>query len=102
VSQRLPRRQPLAQERAKVLRLNNAPAEQLLWSLLRDRRLAGLKFRRQQPIGPYIADFYCHHVCFIVELDGETHELRIPQDAKRTSYLQEQGIKIYRVSNDDV
>ena len=102
MSQHSPRRLPSTQERAASLRKNTVPAEQLLWSLLRDRRLAGLKFRRQHPIGPSSADFYCHKVKLIVEVDGETHESRLKHDAERMDYLHQRGMHVYRVSNEEV
>ncbi len=102
MARQLPPRRELTQERAHQLRLNLAPAEQLVWSLLRDRRLGGLKFRRQVPSGPYIADFLCHEVNLIVELDGETHEYRMHEDAERTRYLESQELRVLRVANEDV
>ncbi|MHB0858108.1 MAG: endonuclease domain-containing protein [Anaerolineae bacterium] len=61
------------QESAEVLRKQSTPAEALLWQNLRGRRLAGAKFRRQHPIGPYVADFYCAEQHLVVELDGPVH-----------------------------
>jgi very-short-patch-repair endonuclease len=55
---------------ARELRRNQTDAEQLLWGLLRDRRFAGKKFRRQHPVGRYILDFYCHELKLAIELDG--------------------------------
>lgn len=92
----------MAQQRAKDLRLSQAPAEQLVWSLLRNRQLAGLKFRRQFPIGPFIADFYCHESKLVVELDGESHDHRAQVDADRTRYLEAHELLVFRVANDDV
>ena len=62
-------------ERARELRKNQTPAEQILWEMLRDRRFLNLKFRRQHQIGDYIADFYCHDLKLIIELDGSVHRL---------------------------
>jgi very-short-patch-repair endonuclease len=98
----LPLRREITQDRAKRLRSIQTPAEQLVWSLLRDRRLAGLKFRRQFPIGPYIADFYCHEVKLVVELDGDSHEKTADEDAERTRYLETRGLRILRVQNAEV
>lgn len=102
MARQLPLRRELTQERAHQLRLNQAPAEQLVWSLLRNRRLAGLKFRRQVPVGPYIADFLCHEASLVVELDGETHDCRMHEDAERTRYLESHGLRVFRVQNADV
>ena len=102
MSPRLPLRQTTAQKRAKDLRSDLTPAEQLLWSVLRAHRLAGLKFRRQVSIGPYIADFYCAAAGLIVEADGESHEVRQSYDQQRTIDLESHGLRVIRVSNDDV
>ncbi|MFL5239582.1 MAG: endonuclease domain-containing protein, partial [Rhizomicrobium sp.] len=67
------RRTELEREAARQLRLNATDAERKLWYCLRDKRVLGLRFRRQQPIGPYIADFYCSAAKLVVELDGSQH-----------------------------
>jgi len=59
---------------ARELRKTETSAEKLLWEMLRDRKLLGLKFRRQHPIGRYIADFFCHEIGLVIELDGAIHE----------------------------
>ena len=75
----------------------------MLWNRLRGGRLAGLKFRRQQPIGPYIVDFFCHEVGLVVEVDGRSHDERGKEDSQRAAFLQEQQrLQVLRVSNDDV
>lgn len=66
---------PLIFENAKVLRKNMTEGEKVLWGYLKGG-LNGLKFRRQHPIGIYIADFYCHSVKLIIELDGKIHNTR--------------------------
>ena len=58
---------------AREMRRNATPAEKVLWAELRDRRLAGLKFYRQDVIGPFIADFYCASARLVVEVDGDIH-----------------------------
>ena len=63
-------------ERARRLRKDSTIPERVLWTLLRDRRLSGVKFRRQHPIGPYVVDFYCPSHGLIVELDGRSHDDR--------------------------
>jgi very-short-patch-repair endonuclease len=74
---------------AKALRKNRTEAEHLLWYHLRSRRLNGIKFRRQVPIGHYIADFFCFSSRIIVELDGSQHQNpeHIVYDEKRTAYF---------------
>jgi very-short-patch-repair endonuclease len=73
--------------------------EVLLWSALRARPV-GLKFRRQHPSGPYVADFYCHQARMIVEVDGEAHNRGdAPQsDAVRDAWFEERGIHVLRIS----
>lgn len=88
--------------RAKELRLNTSVPEKLLWSALRGKKAAGLKFRRQHPIEPYIADFYCPAARLVIEVDGESHDDTIEHDAIRTEYLSELNLDVIRVSNDDV
>lgn len=77
-------------------------AEQILWKNLRHRRLRGLKFRRQHPIGPYIVDFYCTQHRLIVELDGGMHEMQKEQDRQRSSQLAAYGYRILRIKNHEV
>ena len=75
-----------------------------MWSALRNRRLNGLKFVRQYPIGPYYVDFVCRERRIIVEIDGATHgtEEELAYDAQRTGYLHTQGFRVFRVNNGDV
>ena len=89
---------------ARSLRSKQTDAEQLLWGLVRDRRFAGKKFRRQHPIGRYILDFYCHECRLAVELDGGQHndaETR-SRDDRRSRFLREQGVRVVRFWNHDV
>jgi very-short-patch-repair endonuclease len=75
----------------------------MLWNRLRGGQLAGLKFRRQQPIVPYIVDFFCHEVALVVEVDGRSHDDRGQEDARREAFLRDQQrLQVLRVSNDDV
>jgi len=69
---------------------------------LRGGRLGGLKFRRQRPIGPFTVDFYCHEIGLVVEVDGASHEDRDEHDRKRTEYLEQQRLRVFRVTNTDV
>jgi very-short-patch-repair endonuclease len=95
---------PRQTDRARELRKNQTPAEEALWQLLRNRRLLRLKFRRQVPIGPYIADFYCHRYRLVVELDGAVHEERRQaiHDEERALYLRALGLTILRFPNERV
>ena len=89
---------------ARELRLRQTDVERKLWARLRDRRLDGLKFRRQHPCGPFIADFVCEDAKLIVELDGSQHgeEGTAAADAERTKLLRGLGYEIFRVWNSDV
>ncbi|HEY1931803.1 MAG TPA: DUF559 domain-containing protein [Acetobacteraceae bacterium] len=89
--------------RARQLRRDMTDAECRLWLLLRNRRLAGCKFRRQHPIGPYIADFACLARRLIVEADGRQHGgLRLASDRHRDAWLQEEGWRVVRFTNEDI
>jgi very-short-patch-repair endonuclease len=89
-------------DRARDLRHNATPPERLLWSVLRGRRLGGLKFRRQEPIGQFIVDFCCRELKLVVELDGSSHEDKLLADMARSQYLTKQGYRVLRVTNNDV
>ena len=78
-----------------------APAEKILWRELRDRRLGGHRFRRQQPFGAYILDFYCSAAKVTVELDGVSHLKRTAEDEGRDKWIR-QGVEIVRVWNTHV
>jgi len=94
-------RRELKQEFATRLRIDATDAERKLWSLLRSKQFGGLRFRRQQPIGPYIVDFYCSAAKLIVELDGEQHgeENHVRYDENRTRWLLAHGYRVLRYPN---
>jgi len=96
------RTRPKMIQRARQLRRAATPPEQILWSVLRGRRLGGLKFRRQDPIGPFVVDFCCRDQKLIVELDGMSHEDKAEYDRRRTQWLEQQGYRVIRVTNADV
>ena len=85
---------------ARDLRQTMTEAERRMWFALRDRRLCGLKFRRQVPLGRYIADFYCAEAKLILELDGGQHSP--DRDAARDHWLHAQGFRLIRLWNTDV
>jgi very-short-patch-repair endonuclease len=87
---------------ARSLRRETTVAETMLWRSLRARKLDGLKFRRQVPIGRYVADFLCAEDRFIAELDGAPHENkeRHEHDATRDAWLRAHGYRVLRLSND--
>ena len=88
-------------QRARELRREMTPAEKLLWQELRANKL-GVHFRRQQIIAGFIVDFYCHKVDLVVEVDGDIHDLRQEEDAKREKALREIGLRIVRFRNDEI
>ncbi len=88
--------------RARSLRRDSTDAEKRLWSALRDRRLEGIRFRRQVVIGRYIADFCSARPKLIIELDGIQHEGQQVYDESRTRYLKSQGYSVLRFWNGDV
>lgn len=87
---------------AKALRKNQTEAERLLWGFLKAKQIYGLKFKRQAPIGNYIADFVCFDARLIVEVDGGQHSSETSKDFERTGWLQSQGFKVLRFWNNDV
>ncbi|HEX4534904.1 MAG TPA: DUF559 domain-containing protein [Rhizomicrobium sp.] len=95
------RRAPLKHSLAKRLRAEMTYAETKLWTLLRRKNMACLRFRRQQPIGSYVADFFCPAAKLIVELDGSQHGERahLRRDDTRTKWLEAQGYRVLRIWN---
>lgn len=89
---------------AGKLRKNQTLAEKILWQALRRRNLKGHKFRRQHPIGKYIADFYCHSVKLVVEVDGSVHDTpeSKERDAERDQEMIGYGLCVLRFTNDQV
>jgi very-short-patch-repair endonuclease len=87
---------------AKRLRRTQTNAERVLWFRLRDRRLAGWKFKRQVPIDRFVVDFVCPEAKLIVELDGGQHDKNQEKDAERTRALEEMGYFVLRFWNNDV
>ena len=83
-------------ERVRHLRHEDTLAEKYAWVLLRDRRMFGLKFRRQVPIENFIVDFYCHKLRLIIELDGGVHDdpKQVRRDEVRNLRLEEWGYQI--------
>ena len=88
------------QSQRRNLRNSSTAAEAVLWKHLQ-RQLLGKKFRRQESIGPYIADFFCTECRLVVELDGAPHFsiLKDPYEARPTEYLEQLGIRIIRFEN---
>src|SRR5687767_2928980 len=87
------------QERARELRHEMTPAEKILWRHLRGGQLGELHFRRQQAIDGFIADFYCHKVGLVLELDGSVHDNQQEYDAERDRIITARGLTILRIPN---
>jgi very-short-patch-repair endonuclease len=87
---------------ARELRSNLTDAERRLWQKLKRRQIAGVKFRRQQPIGHFIVDFVCFERRVIVEVDGGQHAEQLHYDQQRTRWLEAQGYRVLRYWNNDV
>jgi very-short-patch-repair endonuclease len=83
-------------KRARRLRKTPTRVEEFFWTLVRDRALEGLRFRRQVPIGFYVVDFACLSARLIIEADGGVHALRTFDDAKRDAWLTSQGFRVLR------
>ena len=101
-SQTTRRYDPTTMQNARTLRSEHTDAEGLLWARLRGKGLCGHKFRRQQPIGPYVADFACMSEKLIVELDGGGHAERKAYDSKRDEFLRRNGYRVLRFWNTEV
>ncbi|HEX5279750.1 MAG TPA: DUF559 domain-containing protein [Micropepsaceae bacterium] len=96
-----PRRLAFKTKFARELRRDMTKHERIIWFELRARRFDGLHFRRQQTIGPYIADFYCASAKLIIELDGGHHTeiQQLEYDTARTRWLEANGFRVLRFSN---
>ena len=94
----------MASSRNRQLRRNQTEAERQLWSRLRDRQLAGQKFRRQVALGPFIVDFVCFDARPLIELDGGQHGkmAQLLHDDERTAWLEGKGYRLLRFWNNEV
>ena len=88
----------------RKLRADQTFAEQTLWRHIRNRAISGAKFRRQQAVGPYVLDFYCHEHALVVEVDGSQHfeEPVASEDEARTRWLEAAGLRVLRFTNREV
>ncbi len=87
---------------ARNLRKNLTEVEKVLWYWLRKKNISGARFRKQAPIGNYIADFACHNPKLIIELDGGGHALQQNYDKKRDDWLRKEGFYILRFWNNEI
>ncbi len=88
--------------KARILRKNQTDAEAELWRRLRGRGLENYKFRRQVPVGPYVADFLCKEAMLIVEIDGSQHLAQVEYDQHRDAFLRASGYEVVRFWNNEV
>ena len=93
---------PSTRRNARDLRRNPTEAERTLWRHLRQRHVAGRKFRRQHPIGRYVLDFVCLETKLVIELDGGQHADREAEDQGRTAWLEARGYRVLRFWNTEV
>jgi very-short-patch-repair endonuclease len=95
---------PTTRTRAKILRRELTRAEQAMWSMLRDLRPYGGRFRRETPIGPYIADFAWLSAHLVIEVDGDSHETTAGKahDQVRNAFMAKHGYRVLRFDNDQV
>lgn len=91
--------EPHMTARARNLRRESPFPERLLWSRIRAGQLGGLRFRRQHPIGRYMADFYCPKAKLVIELDGLSHEAREALDEERTRFMELRGLRVVRFAD---
>ncbi len=93
-----------AVKKARELRHTETAAEKTLWAALRNRGLAGLKFRRQHPFAQFVLDFYCAEKLLAVEVDGRIHQelVRADHDEARTEFLVQHGVRVLRFKNEDI
>jgi very-short-patch-repair endonuclease len=93
---------PGGHARVRALRRNMTDAERRIWQVLRSQQMQRHKFRRQVPIGRYIADFVCHEARLIIEIDGGQHDHSSPQEPARSAFLQNEGYRVLRFWNNEV
>ncbi|MFC3697322.1 MAG: endonuclease domain-containing protein [Pseudomonadota bacterium] len=86
--------------RARALRNNATDAERVLWQAISARKVSGIRFNRQVPVGPFICDFVARSIGLVIEVDGGQHEDAV--DAERTRYIEPQGFRVIRFWNNDV
>jgi very-short-patch-repair endonuclease len=90
--------------KARNLRKEQTEQEKIMWSILRNRKFYGLRFKRQVPLGSYIVDFCCNEKKIVIEIDGGQHNepSNISYDKQRTEFLETEGYKVIRFWNNDV
>src|SRR5687768_4682366 len=84
------------------MRRQPTTAEEALWSALQGKQVAGLRFRRQHPVGRFVLDFYCPSHKLAIEVDGSVHDVQQERDTERTKVLEAHGCRVLRFRNDQV
>jgi adenine-specific DNA-methyltransferase len=84
------------------MRKSPTEAENVLWQQLRNQQISGFIFRRQYNIERFIVDFYCPRRRLVIEIDGSIHQYQQDEDAVRQAFIEQQGLRLMRFSNDDV
>jgi len=87
---------------ARTLRKQQTRAEKIVWELIRDRKLMGLKFRRQHVVEGFVLDFYCHELRLGIEVDGSVHLKQKDYDELRQEVIESEGVRIVRIKNKDI
>jgi very-short-patch-repair endonuclease len=90
---------PKRRDLSRQFRREPTSAERRFWDLVRDRRFDGHRFRRQHPLGTYIADFYCSELRLAVEIDGPIHDAQRDADRERDANLATFGVHVFRITN---
>jgi len=87
---------PKLKQIARMLRKNSTLSEILLWQEIRNKVMMGYQFHRQVPINEFIADFYCHELKLVIEIDGDSHDFKYTKDRKRQEKLESLGVRFLR------
>jgi len=90
--------------KARLLRMNMTNEEKILWGIISNKKILGLRFKRQHPIYKFIADFYCHKIKLVIEVDGKIHlkEENKEYDTNRTCEMEKFGITVLRFKNEEI
>jgi very-short-patch-repair endonuclease len=99
---KMPSKPTLIRDTARRLRREQTEWEHSLWARLRRRQLNGFKFRRQHPIGPFFADFFCREAKLVIEIDGSQHADELARDESRTEFLRDAGYNVLRFWNHEI
>ncbi|MCX2741513.1 endonuclease domain-containing protein [Pontibacter anaerobius] len=102
MKQRIIPYKPYLKELAKRLRQNSTFSEVLLWNELKNKQLHDLDFDRQKPLGSYIVDFYCKELMLVIEIDGDSHDYSLEEDATRQRELEALGVCFLRFDDAEV